>query len=58
MSPEFSIAGSRAGLELRSSGKPDALQPIVKACQASIADVAVHVQQPELGNRSTALGKQ
>ncbi|WP_143069600.1 hypothetical protein [Halopseudomonas yangmingensis] len=49
--------GSRAGLEPRSGGKSVAVQPIVKACQASTEDVAGHVQQPEPGNHQASLGK-
>lgn len=50
-------SGSRAGLEPRSGGKTVAVQPIVKACQASTADVAGHGQPPELENRQVSLGK-
>jgi hypothetical protein len=45
------------GLEPRSGGKSVPVQPIVKACQASTADVADHGQQPELENHQASLGK-
>lgn len=52
-----STPGSRAGLEPRSGGKSVAVQTIVKACQASIADVAGHGQLQEPENHQTSLGK-
>jgi len=44
-------------LELHSCGKAVAVQPIVKAWQASTADVAGHGQPPEFENHQVSLGK-
>tara|TARA_R110001599_G_scaffold262510_3_gene463049 strand:- start:1034 stop:1303 length:270 start_codon:yes stop_codon:yes gene_type:complete len=51
------MPGLRAGLKPRSGGKLVAVQPVVKACQASTEDVAGHGQQPEPDNHQASLGK-